>query len=190
MKITTCDIAGLRVITPKVFVDDRGYFLESWNTEKYQLQGIPGAESHFVQDNESCSSKGVLRGLHFQSPPFAQAKLVRVIQGSVIDIAVDIRVGSPTFGKHFAIELSAENKQQLFIPAGFAHGFLSLLDETIFAYKVTAMYSPSCDGGICFDDPELGISWSIENPLVSEKDRTLPSLAEYLEHPTFRFGEC
>lgn len=190
MDVSTSGIDGLMIIDPKIFEDDRGYFFEAWNSEKYQSHGIPGPQERFVQDNESRSSKGVLRGLHFQVPPFAQAKLVRVIRGKVMDIAVDMRVGSPTCGKHFFIELSAENKRQMFIPVGFAHGFVALEDETIFAYKTTAKYSQMSDVGIRFDDPELGIAWPITDPIVSEKDRNLPTLAEYLERPVFRFGQC
>ncbi len=184
MKVERLDIEGLLVLAPKVFCDSRGYFFETFSQIKYEKIGI--AET-FVQDNESESASGVLRGLHFQAPPFAQGKLVRVIAGRVIDVAVDIRVGSPTFGKYASVELSAENKKQFWIPAGFAHGFVALEADTIFAYKVTAPYSQECDGGILWNDPALNIKWPIPAPIVSEKDSHLPSLNEYLKDPKFHY---
>lgn len=171
-------IDGLILIKPKVFVDERGYFFESFNEDRYRAVGIPVDD--FLQDNVSCSKRGVLRGLHFQSAPCAQGKLVSVLRGKVLDVAVDIREGSPTFGKYIAVELSSENHHQLWIPAGFAHGFLSLEDDTLFSYKVTAPYSKEHEGGIRYDDPDIGIEWPhIEGGLVvSEKDKVLPLLKE------------
>lgn len=162
-------IEGLLIIEPKVFGDERGYFFESFNKEKFQ--NLTGVEADFVQDNQSKSQKNVLRGLHFQKPPFAQGKLVRVIQGAVLDVAVDIRKNSPTYGKSFSIELSANNKTILWIPKGFAHGFVSLEDDTIFTYKCTDYYNPSSEGCIIWNDKALNIDWKIENPIISEKDK-------------------
>ncbi len=178
METEVFDIEGLVLVKPRVFTDERGYFFESFNMERYADAGIPA--EHFVQDNISKSRKGVLRGLHFQRDPMAQGKLVQVLQGKVIDVAVDIRKGSPTFGKYVAVELSEENHHQFWIPAGFAHGFVALEDDTIFTYKVTNVYSPKHDGGIRYDDPEIGIKWALpkEDLIVSEKDKTLPLLRE------------
>jgi dTDP-4-dehydrorhamnose 3,5-epimerase len=189
MEIERFDIKGLALLTPDIFRDERGYFFETWSAAKYAELGIPA--DAFVQDNESESIAGTVRGLHFQAPPFAQGKLVRVIVGRVIDVAVDIRFGSPTFGKSVAVELSATNKKQFWIPAGFAHGFATLEPGTIFAYKVTAPYAKECDGGILWNDPALGIPWPTTHvPIVSEKDSQLPTLAEYAKHPSFRSEEC
>lgn len=162
-------IEGLLVIRPKVFQDDRGYFYESYNARGFADAGI---SSVFVQDNQSLSSRGVLRGLHFQRPPFAQAKLVRVISGSVLDIAVDIRKNSPTYGKHFAIELSGENKTMFYIPEGFAHGFATLEDHTVFTYKCAGYYDKASEDTLLWNDPALGIDWMISEPVLSEKDKT------------------
>lgn len=162
-------IEGLLIIEPKVFGDERGYFFESFNKEKFK--NLTGIETDFVQDNQSKSQKNVLRGLHFQKPPFAQGKLVRVIQGAVLDVAVDIRKNSPTYGKSFSIELSANNKTILWIPKGFAHGFVSLEDNTIFTYKCTDYYNPSSEGCIIWNDKNLNIDWKVENPIISEKDK-------------------
>ncbi|NPA29090.1 MAG: dTDP-4-dehydrorhamnose 3,5-epimerase, partial [Epsilonproteobacteria bacterium] len=172
------DIPDVIIIEPKVFEDPRGYFMESFRKDK--LEDFLGFAVPFCQDNESKSDKGVLRGLHYQLPPFAQSKLVRVIKGRVIDVAVDIRKGSPTFGHYVAVELSGENKRQLFVPRGFAHAFVVLEDDTIFAYKVDNYYSPECDRGIAFDDPDIGITWPLpkEALLLSEKDRKQPRLKE------------
>lgn len=172
MEIVKYDIEGPLLIKPRIFKDERGYFFESYNETSYVNSGL---SFKFVQDNESCSSKNVLRGLHFQNPPFAQGKLVRVIKGSVIDIAVDIRKESPTYGKHIKVELSEENKYQFWIPPGFAHGFLSLSDETIFTYKCTNVYNKESEGGIIWNDPDLNIDWGTNKPLVSEKDLILTS---------------
>ncbi len=180
MKIITTPISGLIVIEPKVFTDARGYFYESYNQKSFENEGI---KNIFVQDNQSKSNKGVLRGLHYQLEPFAQAKLVRVISGSVFDVAVDIRKGSPTFGQWFGEILSAENKKQMFVPRGFAHGFLVLEDNTEFFYKCDNFYSKEHDRGIKFDDPAIGIDWNfpLENLILSDKDKTAPLLkdAEY-----------
>ena len=177
MKFTKTSIVGLVIIEPRVFGDERGYFLESYNEKEFE-QAI--CKVSFVQDNESKSSKGVLRGLHFQKPPFNQAKLVRCIEGRVLDVAVDIRKGSPTYGKHVAIELSGENKKQVFVPRGFAHGFSVLSETAIFAYKVDNKYAPESDSGIRYDDTELGIDWGLpqEKVQLSEKDKDLPSFKD------------
>lgn len=163
---------GVVIITPDVFADDRGFFMETFQEKRYQE--LLGADVRFVQDNMSCSKKGVIRGLHYQAPPFAQGKLIQVLQGKVIDVVVDIRFGSPTFGQHVAVELSSDNKKQFFIPDGFAHGFIALEDDTIFSYKCTNTYSKEHDRGIRFNDPDLGIDWSIAEPIVSEKDSLQP----------------
>lgn len=175
MQIHTTMIEGILILEPKIFSDERGFFVETYNAARYGAAGVPAL---FVQDNLSCSKKGVVRGLHFQSPPFAQAKLVQVTQGSVFDVAVDIRVGSPTFGKYVSVELSAENHRQFFIPAGFAHGFMALEDDTLFQYKCTNVYAPDHDGGIRYDDPDIGIVWPSIPPLVSEKDLLHPYLSD------------
>ncbi len=169
MKIIDTPIQDVKIIEPKVFGDARGYFFESWSNEKLLEAGL---NVEFVQDNESFSSYGVLRGLHYQLPPYTQAKLVRVITGIVLDVVVDIRKDSPTFGKAFAIELSGENKRQLFIPRGMAHGFAVLSPKVIFSYKCDNRYAPTHERTIRFDDPKLGIDWQIppENFLLSEKD--------------------
>jgi dTDP-4-dehydrorhamnose 3,5-epimerase len=164
---------GAKIIEPKIFGDARGYFFESWNEKNFKEAGI---DCRWVQDNESKSRAGVLRGLHYQAAPYTQAKLVRVIEGAVLDVALDIRKGSPTFGKHVAVELSARNKRQLFVPRGFAHGFVVLSDEVIFAYKCDNSYMPSHERGIAFDDPALGIDWKIDraHAILSEKDTKNP----------------
>ena len=178
MKFIETKIEDLIILEPTVFVDKRGYFLESYNHAKFEE--IIGKVS-FVQDNESKSSKGVLRGLHFQKPPFDQAKLVRCIEGKVLDIAVDLRNGSKTYGQYVTIELSGENKKQLFVPRGFAHGFLVLSESAIFAYKVDNIYAPDYDAGICWNDPILNISWGIDESkiFVSEKDSKLSFLSGF-----------
>ena len=184
MKFIKSEIPDVYIIEPSVFGDDRGYFLESFNLEKFEENMFP---IKFVQDNESMSSRGVLRGLHFQKPPYAQAKLVRCIEGCVIDVAVDIRKGSPTYGKHVSVELSGENKRQLFVPRGFAHGFSVLSDNAVFAYKVDNRYVPESDSGIRYDDKELNIDWGLteEEIQLSEKDKNL-SFFEDLDSP-FKF---
>jgi len=175
-------IPAVKVVTPKKFGDHRGFFSETWSRKAFAEAGL---DLDFVQDNQSLSAPvGTLRGLHFQSPPFAQDKLVRVTRGRILDVAVDIRVSSPTFGKHVAVELSAENWKQLLVPVGFAHGFVTLEPDTEVLYKVTAPYAPENDHGLAFDDPALGIDWRL--PLsgltLSDKDRKHPRLAEMLRY--------
>jgi len=172
MKFIKTIIPDVYIIEPSVFGDDRGYFLESFNLKSFEENVYP---IKFVQDNESKSSKGVLRGLHFQKPPFNQAKLVRCIEGRVMDVAVDIRKGSPTYGKHVAVELSGDNKRQLFVPRGFAHGFSVLSESAVFAYKVDNTYAPESDSGIRYDDQELNIDWCLtpEEIQLSVKDESL-----------------
>ena len=168
MKKINTDIEGLIVVEPRVFEDKRGYFFESYNDDKFKALGI---DKTFVQDNQSLSQKGVLRGLHFQKPPHAQAKLVRVIKGAVLDVAVDIRKDSPTYGQSFAIELTEQNKKMLYIPEGFAHGFLTLEDDTIFSYKCSDNYHPEVEDAILWSDRDLNINWNVESPMVSDKDK-------------------
>lgn len=170
MKVLKTDIEGVLIIEPDVFGDCRGYFMESFSQRKFSEQV---ADVTFVQDNESKSSYGVVRGLHFQKPPRTQSKLVRVVSGKVLDVAVDIRKGSPTFGKHVAVELSGDNHRQIFIPKGFAHGFAVLSDEAVFQYKCDAFYAPESEGAIAWDDPEIGINWRIpeDKVILSAKDR-------------------
>lgn len=176
MNVIETKIPGLLIIEPQVFNDERGFFVETYNESRYKEAGIAG---EFVQDNLSSSQKGVLRGLHYQAPPFAQGKLVSVIKGAVLDVAVDIRENSPTFGQHVAVELTAENKKQFWIPEGFAHGFLALENDTVFSYKCTNVYSPESDRGIRYDDPSLGIEWpDVGELIVSEKDQVHPMLAD------------
>lgn len=172
MKVVETDIKGVLILEPQVFGDSRGYFFESFSQKQFdELVG----ETVFVQDNESKSSYGVVRGLHYQLPPYTQAKLVRVVKGSVLDVAVDLREGSETYGQHIAVELSEENKRQFFIPKGFAHGFAVLSEEAIFQYKCDHYYAPGHEGGIKFDDAALGIDWRIprEKMILSEKDLQL-----------------
>lgn len=177
MEIKKTRIPGVVIIEPRLFKDDRGYFFESFSERDFNTQV---REIHFVQDNESKSSYGVLRGLHFQKPPYAQSKLVRVIKGAVLDVAVDIRKGSPTFGQHIAVELTEENHRQFFIPRGFAHGFSVLTDEVIFQYKCDNFYAPQSEGALAWDDPELGIDWKIptDKVILSEKDKHHPRLKD------------
>lgn len=169
-------IQGLKVVKPTVFQDDRGFFFESYNKEKYIANGIA---TEFVQDNFSKSQKGVLRGLHFQKPPYAQGKLVQVIKGSVLDVAVDIRLGSETYGQHYSILLSEKNKTQLYIPPGFAHGFSTLEDNTIFSYKCTNNYHKESEDAIIWNDETLNIDWKIENPIISDKDKLAGSFKNF-----------
>ena len=173
MKIIETPIPGLLILEPRVFADQRGYFLESYNQQKLQEAGI---STIFVQDNESKSGRGVIRGLHYQLAPYSQTKLVRVIQGSVYDVAVDCREGSPTFGQSFGLELSEENKLQFYIPKGFAHGFSVLSETAVFSYKCDALYSPLAERGIRYNDPALKINWGIDSSeaVVSGKDTILP----------------
>jgi dTDP-4-dehydrorhamnose 3,5-epimerase len=186
MKFEKLDIPGLLLIHPRVFDDSRGYFFESYNKNNFSNAGIT---EEFVQDNQSLSQPGVLRGLHFQTGEFAQSKLVRVIKGAVLDVAVDIRKGSPTYGKHIAIELNEVNKLMLYVPVGFAHGFLTLAENTIFSYKCGNFYNKASELGIMWNDSDLNIQWNIENPLLSEKDNfnakfsTFISPFEYQSNP-------
>lgn len=177
MEYKETDIKGVWVIEPKVFNDARGYFFEAWKKDEFEDHI---GTVYFIQDNESKSSRGVLRGLHYQKGELSQAKLVRVISGTVIDVAVDIRRSSPTFGRYVAVELSAENKRQLFIPRGMAHGFLVLSDEAIFTYKVDNVYAPQAEASIRFDDPTIGIQWPIDpsEMLLSAKDQNAKSFQE------------
>ena len=176
MKIDKTFIDDLLVITPEVFGDDRGYFFESYNKKK--LENLLDVE--FVQDNESQSQKNVLRGLHFQKVPFAQGKLVRVIKGSVLDVVVDLRKDSKTYGKHYKRILSDKNKEQLYIPKGFAHGFLVLEDETIFSYKCTNFYNKESEVALLWNDKALNINWQIENPIISEKDKLAKEFTNFI----------
>ena len=177
MKVTETSIPGVKIVEPVVHGDARGYFVETYNEERYIAAGI---EARFVQDNESCSSRGVLRGLHWQAGEHCQAKLVRVVRGAVWDVAVDIRKGSPTFGRHVGCELTAENGRQFFIPRGFAHGFVVLEDNTIFSYKCDNFYCKESERGLRFDDPAIGVKWPWpgRDYLLSDKDMHHPTLSE------------
>ena len=176
MEVFKTRIEGLLVIKPKIFVDDRGCFFESWSQESFAENGL---DLTFVQDNQSLSNKGVLRGLHFQNPPFSQGKLVRVIKGAVLDVVVDIRKESSTYGKHFSIELNEENKTICWIPPGFAHGFVTLQDDTIFTYKCTEVYNSASEEALLWSDNDLNIDWGAINPLVSSKDLVAGSFKNF-----------
>ena len=178
MKLIKTDIEGVFIIEPKLFVDDRGYFFESFSESKFRE--LSGLNTTFVQDNESRSKEGVVRGLHFQLPPFAQSKLVRVVQGEILDVAVDIRRGSPTFGRSVAVVLSAENHRQLFVPRGFAHGFVVRRGDAVVQYKCDNYYAPECEGSILWNDADLAIDWGIspESAILSAKDMLNRSLKE------------
>lgn len=178
MNISTTKIEGLLIIEPRIFPDDRGYFYESYSEKKYREAGI---EATFVQDNQSFSQKGALRGLHGQAEPFAQGKLVRVLQGRVLDVAVDIRKNSPTFGQYVTIELSGENHKQFWVPAGFLHGFVTLEDDTIFTYKVNNYYDKASEIGVLWNDSTLNIDWhtDLSNVLLSPKDTVLPAFVDF-----------
>lgn len=180
MEVLTTDIPGLLIIQPKVFGDLRGYFFESFNAREFSEK--TGLDIQFVQDNESKSKRGVLRGLHFQNPPFAQSKLVRVVKGRVLDVAVDIRKNSPTFGHYHAVELTEDNHLQFFIPKGFAHGFSVLSDVAVFQYKCDAFYNPQSEGAIAWNDPQLNINWQLNEDeiLLSDKDRNHPLFADFV----------
>ena len=186
MEVVKTNIEGVVIIEPRVFEDPRGYFFESFSQKEFEEKVC---KTTFIQDNESKSSYGVLRGLHFQKPPYAQSKLVRVIKGNVLDIAVDIRKGSPTFGKYVAVELSGENKRQFFVPRGFAHGFVVLSEEAIFQYKCDNYYAPKNEGAVAWDDAEINIDWKIpfDKILLSEKDMDGLMLSE-IENP-FHYNE-
>ena len=177
MKIIETPIEGLLVLQPNILKDERGYFFESWSKEVFKNIGL---ELDFVQDNQSLSQKGVLRGLHFQNPPFSQGKLVRVIKGRVLDIAVDIRKESSTYGQHFSIELSGENKKIFWLPAGFAHGFVALEDDTILTYKCTEVYNKESEDLLLWCDNDLKIDWGINNPIISDKDKIAPHFSKFI----------
>lgn len=178
MKVTKTKIEDLVIIEPKVFGDKRGYFFESYNEKSWEKE--LGFVPTFVQDNESMSAKDVLRGIHFQIPPYGQGKLVRVIKGSVLDVAVDLREGSPTYGMHEKVVLTGENKKQFYVPAGFGHGFLTLEDNTVFSYKCTEFYNPENEDGIVWNDPDLNIDWGVNNPLISDKDKKLQKFSNFI----------
>ena len=178
MQIASLAIPAVKLLTPRKFADERGYFSETWSRKTLNAHGIC---AEFVQDNQSLSRpRGVVRGLHFQTPPFAQDKLVRVLRGSILDVAVDIRRGSPTYGQHVSAELTAESGTQIWVPKGFAHGFVTLEPDTEIAYKVTADYAPECDRGLAWDDPDLGIAWPVSaaTALLSPKDTRHPRLKD------------
>jgi dTDP-4-dehydrorhamnose 3,5-epimerase len=177
MEVKQTPSPGLLIIHPDIFSDQRGYFFESYNKEKYQKFGL---DKEFLQDNQSLSAKGILRGLHFQNPPYAQGKLLSVIKGAVLDVAVDIRKDSKHYGKHFSIVLSEENKIIFWVPEGFAHGFLSLQDNTIFSYKCTQVYHKESEDSILWNDPYLKINWNISDPIVSEKDTNAPHFRDLI----------
>lgn len=192
MEVIKTGIEGVVIIEPRVFEDPRGYFFESYSQKEFDSKVRPAV---FVQDNESCSSYGVMRGLHFQAPPFSQSKLVRCVRGRVLDVAVDIRRGSPTYGRHVAVELSAENHRQLFIPRGFAHGFSVLSETAVFQYKCDNPYAPSSEGGISILDNSLGIDWQIPagKAVLSEKDGHHPLFAEFdspFDYSADLYPEC
>ena len=178
MNVIKTDIEGVVIIEPRIFKDARGYFFESFSKREFDEKVC---KVEFVQDNESCSTRGVMRGLHFQRPPYSQAKLVRCVRGAVLDVAVDLRKGSPTYGKHVAVELSEENHRQFFIPQGFAHGFAVLSDTAVFQYKCDNYYHPEADGGISILDGSLGIDWRIDpaDAILSDKDKNHPLLADF-----------
>lgn len=186
MQVSSLDIPEVLVLIPKRHQDVRGFFVETWNQRAFLDCGI---DVDFVQDNVSLSRKtGTIRGLHFQKTPVPQAKLVRVLKGSVFDVAVDLRRGSPSYGRHVAVVLTADRGEELFVPVGFAHGFCTLEDETEVAYKVSGLYAPECEAGIVWDDPDLAIAWPLEQhePVLAEKDRLLPRLADMGPHFTYR----
>ncbi len=184
MDVIKTDIEGVVILKPRIFYDDRGYFFESYSQREFDEKVGP---VKFVQDNESRSTRGVMRGLHFQRPPFTQAKLVRCVRGAVLDVAVDIRLGSPTYGKHVAVELTEENHLQFFVPHGFAHGFAVLSDVAVFQYKCDNFYAPQADGGIQLRDSSLGIDWKIatDDAILSPKDLDHPLLADFTSPFTF-----
>jgi dTDP-4-dehydrorhamnose 3,5-epimerase len=185
MNVIKTDLPGLVIIEPKVFEDERGYFFESYHEEKLNQQGV---RTTFIQDNQSKSSYGVIRGLHYQLDPHAQTKLVRVLEGKIYDVAVDVRKGSPTFGKWFGIELSAENKKQLYVPHGFAHGFSVLSETAVVFYKCDNLYHPASEGGILYNDPDLRIDWKVDlgKAVLSPKDKALPLLKNANANFTFK----
>ena len=184
MKVTQTELSGVLLIEPQVFGDSRGFFMETWNQERYESFGLP---TRFVQDNVSLSAHGILRGLHYQYPN-PQGKLVYVLQGEVFDVAVDIRVGSPTFAQWTATRLSANNKRQLYLPPGYAHGFCVTSEHALFAHKVTEFYDPQADASLAWNDPDIAIDWPIAQPLLSDKDRDAPRLKEMPPDRLPQFG--
>lgn len=185
MQVTKTDLEGVLILEPRVFGDARGWFMETWSARKFEAAGL---NFNFVQDNQSYSAqKGTLRGLHYQTAPFAQAKLVRCTRGKLLDVAVDIREGSETFAKWVAVELTAENKKQLLIPRGFAHGFLTLTDDVEIQYKADNFYAPTCDGNIRWDDAEIKIEWPFAPTILADKDAKAPTLRERLERGELKF---
>jgi len=176
MQVSKTPIEGLLVIHPKVFQDERGYFYEPYNKKTFNEAGIT---DEFVQDNQSCSQKDVLRGLHFQNPPYVQSKLLRVVQGSILDVAVDIRKSSPTYGKYYEIVLSAKNKTLFYVPAGFAHGFLTLEDHTVLMYKCSGFYNKAAEDALIWNDPDIHINWGVSNPILSEKDKNAKKIKDF-----------
>ena len=177
MNVVATEIPDVKIVEPQVFGDSRGWFVEQYNAGRYKAAGI---DADFVQDNESKSMKGVLRGLHFQKPPFAQGKLVRVVKGAVMDVAVDLRKGSSTYGQWESVVLTEDNKFMYWIPEGFAHGFVCLEDHSVFTYKCTNVYNKASEGSIRWNDPDLGINWDIENPILSEKDKVSPMFKDFV----------
>lgn len=185
MKVTKTDLEGVLILEPRVFGDARGWFMETWSARKFEAAGL---NFEFVQDNQSYSAqRGTLRGLHYQRAPFAQAKLVRCTRGKLLDVAVDIREGSVTFAKWVAVELTADNKKQLLIPRGFAHGFITLTDDVEIQYKADNFYSPECDGNIRWDDAQIGIDWGFAPTILADKDAKAPTLKERLERGELKF---
>ena len=185
MQVTKTKLEGVLILEPKVFGDARGWFMETWSARKFEAAGL---NYNFVQDNQSFSAqRGTLRGLHYQTAPFAQAKLVRCTRGKLLDVAVDIREGSETFAKWVAVELTAENKKQLMIPRGFAHGFITLTDDVEIQYKADAFYAPTCDGNIRWDDAEINIDWPFAPTILADKDAKAPTLRERLERGELKF---
>ena len=185
MNVKETRLSGVLIVEPDVFADKRGFFLETWRTTRYEQAGIPGP---FVQDNASFSSKGTLRGLHFQHPQ-SQGKLVQILLGEVVDVAVDIRVGSPTFGQWVSAVLSETNHRQMYVPAGFAHGYCVTSETALFSYKCTDFYNPATEGSISWNDPDLGIDWPVAEPILSPKDADCPRLKDIPEARLPRFGE-
>jgi dTDP-4-dehydrorhamnose 3,5-epimerase len=183
VNLVETSLPGILVIEPKVFDDERGFFMETWNARRYEEAGLP---DRFIQDNLSYSVRGVLRGLHFQNSQ-AQGKLVSVLRGEVFDVAVDIRVGSPTFGEWTGVTLSAENKRQFYVPEDFAHGFVVTSENALFFYKCTDYYAPSAEGIVLWNDPDIGIEWPIDTPILSERDRTAPPLQKMSEENLPRY---
>lgn len=177
MKVESCKLKDVFVIQPQIFEDERGYFFESFNNKKFE--DLTGIKTSFVQDNQSKSKIDVVRGMHFQNPPFAQQKLVRVLQGSILDVVLDIRSNSPTYGEYFTVELSSSNLKQIYVPAGFAHGFKTLEDDTIIVYKCSDYYHPESEQTILWNDPTIQMDWNIKNPIVSEKDKNGRNFDEF-----------